>query len=86
MLSKISRKRFWIITAVGLMFVLVLLVQFITLAVLRGQNSSFEARLNSINEEIASIPGEVGTDAKIDEARWEYGYQYPGERTLEEGN
>lgn len=86
MLSKISKKRFWIVISAALVFVLVLAAQFIALTVLRGQNNALNVQLSGIQDQIAGIPSEVGTDAKLDEARWEYGYQYPGEKTLEESD
>lgn len=86
MLFKLSKKKLWIIFSAALIFVLVLMTQFIALTVLRGRNDALNLQLNGLQDQIAGIPSDIGVDAKLDEARWEYGYQYPDERTLEEAD
>lgn len=82
MIKNLTKARFFLILGVAIFLALVILIQFIVLSVLRGQEQNLNNQLNDITSQIEEIPKDVSYDDKKDYARWELGYKYDDENVF----
>ncbi len=81
MIKNLSKSRFIFILVIAIILISVIIAQFITLSVLKGQENNLNSQLNEINSKIEKIPSEEDIkNSEQDRARWDLGYVYDDEK------
>ena len=83
-MQKIKNKKFLLILVVSIFFILVMLAQFIILAVLNNKTSQTQQTLDAVTKQNEEVKSDIdyldSIDAKKEYARQNFGYVEPDEQ------